>query len=455
MIKLIRVVKTYWNRAKEATGLGFPEFEEDGEEEQDDGDEIENDEFEIKEGEKTKKGEQDDYNTSSEADNIISTLQGFTPVVSELEGESNVETKHGLAQESEVEDVKVGKVMGFKMDRCEDNIMEIIESQGAARVNFVGLQETKMESMEVSFVKQCWGNFSFEYVHSDFMGNSGGNVCIWDPNSFCRSSSTVSDYFVIIRGTWLKNGKNLLVIVVYAPQDAKEKSILWEYLTYVSNKWAGDVVIMGDFNEVRLQADRFGSVFSQREANRFNDFINKAGLEESMGRYLNKLDKRVLGGCSIQLFQTPYGAANGYNRSSCYTRLITGNEGGIGCRSKFKSQSNWLSIIEEAASLKEKGINFFEFVHHKLGNGESTKFWEDKWSEGELKQKQKVGGLVKSFFLSPAWIPLFVRCGNVDYMEDTVRRMKSWMEFDSDIPQLKDHVHRSLLHFLVVDMEHA
>ncbi|GKC94037.1 hypothetical protein Tco_1159479 [Tanacetum coccineum] len=42
-------------------------------------------------------------------------------------------------------------------------------------------------------------------------------------------------------------------------------------------------------------------------------------------------------------------------------KAIHGNEGGIGCRSKFKSQSNWLSIIEEAASLKEKGINFFEF----------------------------------------------------------------------------------------------
>ncbi|GKA17175.1 RNA-directed DNA polymerase, eukaryota [Tanacetum coccineum] len=165
-----------------------------------------------------------------------------------------------------------------------------------------------MESMEVSFVKQCWGNFSFEYVHSDSIGNSGGILCIWDPNSFCRSSSTVSDYFVIIRGTWLKNGKNLLVIVVYAPQDAKEKSILWEYLTYVSNKWAGDVVIMGDFNEVRLQADRFGSVFSQREANRFNDFINKAGLEEvplggskytwshRSARKMSKLDRFLVSG---------------------------------------------------------------------------------------------------------------------------------------------------------------
>ncbi|GJY57693.1 nucleotide-binding alpha-beta plait domain-containing protein [Tanacetum coccineum] len=213
-VKIVFGGKTYWIRAKEASGW-IPEFEEDGEEEQDDGDGIENDEFEIKEGEvevkvetpepvieegrgtqevksedpfgiysllkKTKKGEQDDYNTSSEADNSIKYPPGFTPAVSEMEGESNVKPEHGLIRESEVvfkksndaedsnenividngkaeshtsvrfknstaprkggsilelleEVVKVGKVMGFKMDRCEDNITEIIESQGAARV---------------------------------------------------------------------------------------------------------------------------------------------------------------------------------------------------------------------------------------------------------------------------------------------------------------------------------
>nr|GEX40370.1 RNA-directed DNA polymerase, eukaryota [Tanacetum cinerariifolium] len=38
-------------------------------------------------------------------------------------------------------------------------------------------------------------------------------------------------------GVWLKSGIDLLIVVVYAPQYAKEKRMLWEYLTHISNTW--------------------------------------------------------------------------------------------------------------------------------------------------------------------------------------------------------------------------
>ncbi|GJW44075.1 RNA-directed DNA polymerase, eukaryota, reverse transcriptase zinc-binding domain protein [Tanacetum coccineum] len=37
-------------------------------------------------------------------------------------------------------------------------------------------------------------------IKCDSIGNSGGILCIWDPNSFRKDSVTVSDYFVIVRG---------------------------------------------------------------------------------------------------------------------------------------------------------------------------------------------------------------------------------------------------------------
>nr|GEY34156.1 RNA-directed DNA polymerase, eukaryota [Tanacetum cinerariifolium] len=124
------------------------------------------------------------------------------------------------------------------------------------------------------------GNLAFEYVHSDSIGNSGGILYVWDPNSFCRCSSTISDFFVILRGVWLKTGSNLLIVVVYAPHYYRDKRILWDYLSHVSNQWNGDVVMMGDFNEVRHKSDRFRSVFNAHGADIFNSFINNAGLEE-------------------------------------------------------------------------------------------------------------------------------------------------------------------------------
>nr|GEU37546.1 cysteine-rich receptor-like protein kinase [Tanacetum cinerariifolium] len=74
------------------------------------------------------------------------------------------------------------------------------------KVNFLAIQETKMEKMDEFCVKQCSGNLVFNHVYSEAVGNSGGILCVWDPNSFSKNNSTVSDYFVIVRGgchfTW-------------------------------------------------------------------------------------------------------------------------------------------------------------------------------------------------------------------------------------------------------------
>ncbi|GKD15748.1 RNA-directed DNA polymerase, eukaryota [Tanacetum coccineum] len=126
----------------------------------------------------------------------------------------------------------------------------------------------------------CWGNLAFDYVHSDFVGNSGGILRVWDPNSFCKSNATISDYFVMVRGVWRLTSQDLLMIAVYAPHDFKDKQLLWDYLTREIGKWKGEVVIMGDFNEVRYKSDRFGSVFNVQGANMFNSFITNAGLVE-------------------------------------------------------------------------------------------------------------------------------------------------------------------------------
>ncbi|GKC30219.1 RNA-directed DNA polymerase, eukaryota, partial [Tanacetum coccineum] len=57
----------------------------------------------------------------------------------------------------------------------------------------------------------------------------------------------------------LKSGIDLMIVVVYVPQEAKEKRMLWDYLAHVSNQWVGKLVMMGEFNEVRYKSDRYGS----------------------------------------------------------------------------------------------------------------------------------------------------------------------------------------------------
>ncbi|GKB58697.1 RNA-directed DNA polymerase, eukaryota, reverse transcriptase zinc-binding domain protein [Tanacetum coccineum] len=137
-----------------------------------------------------------------------------------------------------------------------------------------------MEFMETFCVRKCWGNMSFEFEHSDAVGKSGGILCVWDPLCFHKVNTTKSDSFVMIRGVWKATGVKLMIVSVYAPQETREKQILWEYLESEVNRWEGEVVIMGDFNEVRYMCERFGSIFNASDANVFNSFIADSGLVE-------------------------------------------------------------------------------------------------------------------------------------------------------------------------------
>ncbi|GJU28117.1 RNA-directed DNA polymerase, eukaryota [Tanacetum coccineum] len=182
--------------------------------------------------------------------------------VDKLKGSANGSISAGHFKVSEIprtggsmvgllEDViKVGQVMGFKMEGVIANLEELIGTQGGKEV----IQETKMEKIEDFCVKQCWGNSVFDYVYSEAVGNSGGK--------------------------WRLTGKNMMIIGVYAPQEGKEKQALWDFLRFEVDKWNGDVIIMGDFNEVRVKSDRFGTHFNPHGAHRFNSFILDSGLVE-------------------------------------------------------------------------------------------------------------------------------------------------------------------------------
>nr|GEV68022.1 RNA-directed DNA polymerase, eukaryota [Tanacetum cinerariifolium] len=90
----------------------------------------------------------------------------------------------------------------------------------------------------------------------------------------------------IFEGKWSPNGKNLLIISVYAPQELSEKRMVWQYLNHMIDTWKGEVIVMGDFNEVSFQEERYGSMFNVQGAVAFNSFISLEGLVEvSSGGY--------------------------------------------------------------------------------------------------------------------------------------------------------------------------
>nr|GEY01343.1 RNA-directed DNA polymerase, eukaryota, reverse transcriptase zinc-binding domain protein [Tanacetum cinerariifolium] len=52
---------------------------------------------------------------------------------------------------------------------------------------------------------RCWGNFNFDYVYSEAVGQSGEILSVLDPNKFQKLNHTISDYCTLVRGVWVPN----------------------------------------------------------------------------------------------------------------------------------------------------------------------------------------------------------------------------------------------------------
>nr|GEZ49422.1 RNA-directed DNA polymerase, eukaryota [Tanacetum cinerariifolium] len=63
-------------------------------------------------------------------------------------------------------------------------------------------------------------------------------------------------------------------------REVLDKRSLWSFITGLISRWNGESIVMGDFNEVRFERDRLGSIFNAQGANAFNSFILNAGLVE-------------------------------------------------------------------------------------------------------------------------------------------------------------------------------
>ncbi|GKA03802.1 RNA-directed DNA polymerase, eukaryota [Tanacetum coccineum] len=148
------------------------------------------------------------------------------------------------------------------------------------------------ESMLLSSIK-AWTTNTFPKVASKW-----GDLVVWEEseenslsyawvpkfhndNYSSNDKSSESDegyYFLAIMGTWAPSSTKLLIISVYAPQELLEKRELWGYICTLIDRWDGKTVILGDFNEVLMVQERFGSSFNIQGANAFNNFISMVGL---------------------------------------------------------------------------------------------------------------------------------------------------------------------------------
>ncbi|GKD29982.1 RNA-directed DNA polymerase, eukaryota [Tanacetum coccineum] len=159
-------------------------------------------------------------------------------------------------------------------------------------------------------------NSHFDFASTSARGKSGGIICIWNNLVFQKSRIQCNENYVVVEGFWIPKDIRIMWIVVYAPQNLSCKISLWSTLTNIISKWNGILVVMGDFNEVRIASERYGSNFNDRQAKIFNMFISNSSLvdiplggfnftwTDKWGSKMSKLDRFLVSESFLDVF--PY-----------------------------------------------------------------------------------------------------------------------------------------------------
>jgi exonuclease III len=127
-------------------------------------------------------------------------------------------------------------------------------------IDFLALQETKMEEISESFCFNLWGSHDCEWVYLPSVGRSGGILSIWSKSNNSTLFTFIGDGFVGVCLEWGIFKTICMIVNVYSKCDMVAKRNLWSNLLNCKNGLGdGRWCIVGDFNAVCSMEERVGS----------------------------------------------------------------------------------------------------------------------------------------------------------------------------------------------------
>ncbi|XP_028107640.1 uncharacterized protein LOC114306563 [Camellia sinensis] len=155
--------------------------------------------------------------------------------------------------------------------------MRIKEFIRQRNIDMVLFQETKRSEMSELFVKSLWLEDLVDFMAVNADGITGGLLCVWRPEVFDLIDCCSNRNCIILSGK-IHQLIECVVVNVNAPNDRSMRRNLWKILGNLKPKFSKLWCIGGDFNEIRIVAEREGCIRRDGEMNEFNDFINTLEL---------------------------------------------------------------------------------------------------------------------------------------------------------------------------------
>jgi hypothetical protein len=174
----------------------------------------------------------------------------------------------------------------------KNKIKELVRLQ---KVQFLAIQETKMEVIYQNTCHAVWGGEDRDWAFLPSVGNSGGIISIWRKSSASFNFSFIGDGYVGVCLDWGVLNHRCFIINVYSKCDLPAKRRLWERLLELRRSLGdGACCILGDFNTVGSGEERRGvnGEASSRQREKmvgYNNFVRDVEMED-----LNELGRRYM-----------------------------------------------------------------------------------------------------------------------------------------------------------------
>ncbi|KAK2452148.1 DNA-(apurinic or apyrimidinic site) endonuclease [Trifolium repens] len=127
------------------------------------------------------------------------------------------------------------------------------------RIEFLAIQETKLEEISETMCFGLWGSHDCEWVHLPSEGRSGGILSIWSKSNNSLIFSFKGEGFVGVCLEWGLSKSICFVVNVYSKCDIVSKRRLWSnLLNFKRGLGDGRWCVVGDFNAVVSMEERVG-----------------------------------------------------------------------------------------------------------------------------------------------------------------------------------------------------
>lgn len=183
------------------------------------------------------------------------------------------------------------------------NLQELLRKES---IDFCSIQESLLSDDASKVISSFWVHSDFGFCQVSATGRSGGQLCTWKKDCFEASWSFAGNGYLGVVGKWKACVTEVCMLNVYAPQERSLKRLLWEDIGRLLIDLPARRCLFWDFNAVRNEGERKGSMFDIGKAADFNCFIDQNELHELRlgawkytwigygGLKLSKLDRFLL-----------------------------------------------------------------------------------------------------------------------------------------------------------------